>query len=63
SYIKSIFLDAQELKYIIFDEKNRGKGFMKEALKVFSSFLFYNRKINRLRFAIPDYHRASIAVA
>ncbi|NGX44739.1 MAG: hypothetical protein K1060chlam3_00914, partial [Candidatus Anoxychlamydiales bacterium] len=31
SYIKSIFLDAQELKYIIFDEKNRGKGFMKEA--------------------------------
>ncbi|NGX43948.1 MAG: hypothetical protein K1060chlam3_00105, partial [Candidatus Anoxychlamydiales bacterium] len=63
SYIKSIFLDAQELKYIIFDEKNRGKGFMKEALKVFSSFLFSNRKINRLQLAIPDYHRASIAVA
>ncbi|HEU64131.1 MAG: putative ribosomal N-acetyltransferase YdaF [Candidatus Anoxychlamydiales bacterium] len=63
SYIKSIFLDAQELKYIIFDEKNRGKGFMKESLKVFSSFLFSNRKINRLQLAIPDYHRASIAVA
>lgn len=63
SYIKSIFLDALELKYIIFEEKNRGKGFMKEALKVFSSFLFSNRKINRLQLAIPDYHRASIAVA
>ncbi|NGX34337.1 MAG: putative ribosomal N-acetyltransferase YdaF [Candidatus Anoxychlamydiales bacterium] len=63
SYIKSIFLDALELKYIIFDEKNRGKGFMKESLKVFSSFLFSNRKINRLQLAIPDYHRASIAVA
>ncbi len=63
SYIKSIFLDALELKYIIFDEKNRGKGFMKEALKVFSAFLFSNRKINRLQLAIPDYHRASIAVA
>jgi len=63
SYIKSIFLDALELKYIIFDEKNRVKGFMKESLNVFSLFLFSNRKINRLQLAIPDYHRASIAVA
>ncbi|NGX63538.1 MAG: putative ribosomal N-acetyltransferase YdaF [Candidatus Anoxychlamydiales bacterium] len=63
SFIKSIFLEALELKYIIFEEKNRGKGFMKEALNIFSAFLFANRKINRLQLAIPDYHRASIAVA
>jgi len=63
SYIKSIFLDALELKYIIFEEKNRAKGFMKEALKLFSAYLFSTRKINRLQLAIPDYHRASIAIA
>lgn len=63
AYVKSIFLEAFELKYIIFDEKNRGRGYMKEALTLFSSFLFASRKINRLQLAIPDYHRASIAVA
>jgi RimJ/RimL family protein N-acetyltransferase len=63
AYIKSYFLEALELKYIIFEEKNRAKGYMKEALILFSSFLFANRKINRLQLAIPDYHRASIAVA
>lgn len=63
SYIKSIFLEALELKYIIFEDKNRGKGYMKESLNTFVSFLFANRKINRLQLAIPDYHRASIAVA
>jgi len=63
AYLKSLFLEALELKYIIFDEKNRAKGFMKESLFLFSSFLFANRKINRLQLAIPDYHRASIAVA
>jgi [ribosomal protein S5]-alanine N-acetyltransferase len=63
TYVKSHFLEGFELKYIIFEEKNRAKGHMKEALTLFSSFLFANRKINRLQLAIPDYHRASIAVA
>lgn len=63
SYAKSLFLEAFELKYVIFEEKNRGRGYMKESLSLFSSFLFSNRKINRIQLAIPDYHRASIAVA
>jgi len=63
AYIKSYFLEALELKYIIFDEKNRAKGYMKESLNLFSSYLFANRQINRLQLAIPDYHRASIAIA
>ena len=63
SYSKSSFLEAFELKYIIFNEKNRAKGHMKESLKLFSNYLFSNYKINRLQLAIPDYHRASIAVA
>src|SRR3990167_1063421 len=63
AYKKSYFLEAIELKYIIFDEKHRAKGYMKESLSLFSSLLFSSRKINRLHLAIPDYHRASIAVA
>ena len=63
AYIKSYFLEALELKYIIFDEKNRAKGYMKESLTLFTTYLFDNKKINRLQLAIPDYHRASIAVA
>jgi [ribosomal protein S5]-alanine N-acetyltransferase len=52
-----------DIKYIIFEEEDRGKGYMKEALLLFSSFLFSTKEINRLTLAIPDYHRASIAVA
>ncbi|MFA6119506.1 MAG: GNAT family protein [Parachlamydiales bacterium] len=63
SYNKAHFLDAFELKYIIFDEINRGKGYMKEALKLFSNYLFSSKKINRIQLTIPNYHRASIAVA
>jgi [ribosomal protein S5]-alanine N-acetyltransferase len=63
TYVKSYFLEAYELKYIIFDEQNRGRGYMKESLKLFSNYLFSSKKINRLQLAIPDYHRASIAVA
>jgi RimJ/RimL family protein N-acetyltransferase len=63
TYQKAILIDALELKYIIFDENNRGKGFMKESLALFSKYLFSTKQINRLQLAIPDYHRASIAVA
>ncbi len=63
SYLRSNFLDAYDLSYIIFEEENRGKGFMKEALSLFSKFLFANKTINRLQLSIPDYHRASIAIA
>ncbi len=63
AYRKSNYLDALELKYIIFQKEDRAKGFMKEALALFSAFLFSAKKINRLQLSIPDYHRASIAVA
>ena len=54
---------AIDIKYAIFEDEDRGKGYMKEALKLFSSYLFAIKEINRLQLAIPDYHRASIAVA
>ncbi len=36
---------------------------MSEALNLFSIYLFATRKVYRLQLAIPDYHRASIAIA
>ncbi|MBN2478720.1 MAG: GNAT family N-acetyltransferase [Parachlamydiales bacterium] len=55
--------DALDIKYIIFDKKNRARGYMKESLLIFSNYLFQTRKINRLQLSIPNYHRASIAIA
>ena len=60
---KSDIFDFFDLKYIIFEEKNRARGFMKEALFLFSNYLFMKKNINRIQLAIPNYHRASIAVA
>jgi RimJ/RimL family protein N-acetyltransferase len=57
------YFDSLELSYIIFKEKERGKGYMTESLSLFSAYLFATKKINRLQLSIPDYHRASIAVA
>jgi [ribosomal protein S5]-alanine N-acetyltransferase len=51
-----------DVKYAIFDEADRGQGYMKEALSLFSAYLFSTKQTNRLQLSIPDYHRASIAV-
>ncbi|OGN60137.1 MAG: hypothetical protein A3F40_00195 [Chlamydiae bacterium RIFCSPHIGHO2_12_FULL_27_8] len=60
---KSNIFDFCDLKYIIFEEKNRARGYTKEALFIFSNFLFLKKNINRIQLAIPNYHRASIAIA
>ena len=60
---KSDIYHAIDIKYAIFNEDDRGKGYMKEALCLFSAYLFSVKQINRLQLTIPDYHRASIAVA
>ena len=54
---------AIDIKYAIFEEEDRNKGYMKEALRLFSDYLFAIKEVNRLQIAIPDYHRSSIAVA
>ena len=56
-------MEAIELRYCIFEEKDRGCGYMKQALKLFSAYLFATKKIHRLQLFIPDYHKASIAVS
>ena len=61
-YKSADFNHSIDIKYAIFDEQDRGQGYMKEALSLFSSYLFSTKQINRLQLSISDYHRASIAV-
>jgi len=61
-FYKTNLFEAYEISYLIFNEEDRGKGVMSEALKLFSAFMFAAKNINRLQVSIPDYHRASIAV-
>jgi len=56
-------MEALELRFCIFDEKDRGQGYMQQGLKLFSAYLFATKKIQRLQLFIPDYHKASIAVS
>ena len=61
-YKSSDLYQSIDIKYAIFDEEDRGQGFMKEALSLFSAYLFSTKQANRLQLSIPNYHRASIAV-
>lgn len=60
---KYALYQSLDIKYAIFKEEDRNKGYMKEALPLFSAYLFSTKKINRIQLAIPNYHRASIAIA
>ncbi len=60
---KAPAFDAFEISYAIFKKENRGNGFMGNALFLFTSYLFYTKKINRLQLYIPDYNRAALSVA
>lgn len=49
------FYQYYELGYIVFDEADRGKGYMPEAVGLLSGYLFDNRRINKLLLSIdPD---------
>lgn len=58
-----MFLDCLDLHFYIFNSEDRKKGFMKEALSLFSSYLFATKKIERLQLSIPDYSQAAIRTA
>ena len=62
--LKSIpYFDALEIGYMLFSEKNRGKGIMTEALGMLCDYLFKTRKINRLEVRMDVENVASEAVA
>ncbi|MFZ5352100.1 MAG: GNAT family N-acetyltransferase [Bacillota bacterium] len=49
SYFKGLkYAEGFEIGYKIFKREDRGKGYMTEALKLFTSFMFANRPIARM---------------
>lgn len=47
-YKGCIYLEGYEIGYIIYNKKDRGKGFTSEAVNLFVSFLFDSKPISRL---------------
>lgn len=62
-YERPSFFDCLDLHFYIFHAERRGKGVMKEALSLFSSYLFATKKIERLQISIPDYSKAALRLA
>lgn len=60
---RQAFFECLDLRFYIFRSQDRGKELMKEALSLFSSYLFDTRKIERLQISIPDYSKAALRVA
>jgi len=60
---KQAFFDCLDLHFYIFENENRGKGFMKEALLLFSRYLFATKKVERLQISIPDYSKEALRLA
>ncbi len=49
SFFKGLkYAEGYEIGYKIFRKEDRGKGYMSEALKIFTSFMFANRPIGRM---------------
>lgn len=49
------YYDCVEIGYIIFDVKNRGKGYLSEALRMFCKYLFDLKPIHRIQVQVePD---------
>lgn len=64
NYFKSVpYFDSLEIGYLLFDEKNRGKGIMTEALSLFVDYLFRSKKVNRLEIRTRLDNKASQKVA
>lgn len=59
---KTDLYDGYNLKFAIFEEKNRSLGLMSEALDIFTLFFFKYKNTQRLQTLIPDYSRAAVKV-
>ncbi|PIS02303.1 MAG: hypothetical protein COT85_05930 [Chlamydiae bacterium CG10_big_fil_rev_8_21_14_0_10_42_34] len=60
---KQPFFDCLDVHFYIFRAQDRNKGLMKEALTLFSSYLFATKKVERLQISIPDYSKPALALA
>lgn len=57
------YLDEYELSYILYSEKNRGKGAMTEAVRLMVHYLFETKPLNRIRLVIHPSNAASRRLA
>ncbi len=51
------------LFFYMFRKEDRGKGWMKEAIDLFTAYLFSAKKIERIQIAVPDYCKAALHLA
>ncbi len=57
------YFNALEIGYLLFDDENKRKGIMTEALTLFTRHLFRTKNINRLELRIMPRNQPSIRVA
>ena len=57
------YMDALEIFYIVLNPETRGKGYMTEALTLFTNYLFDIHKVNRLQLTVAVGNLASRRVA
>ncbi len=57
------YVEGYEIGYRIYEDKNRGKGYMTEALSLFASYLFAVKPIKRLQVNAVENNIASCKVA
>lgn len=62
SFIKTTEFEL-EIGYRIYSAKNIAKGYMSEALKLFSVYLFQTKPIRRLKLLIANPNKASLRLA
>ncbi len=62
-FTASPYMEGYEIGYQIFESKDRGKGYMSEALKLYSALLFDMYPINRLQLCADENNIGSYRVA
>lgn len=62
-FTTAAYINGYEIGYIIFNDEDRGKGYMPEALDLFTRYLFDTKKINRLQLGIHPENLSSKKVA
>jgi RimJ/RimL family protein N-acetyltransferase len=63
SFKKCEIYHSLDIRYVIFNEEDKGNGYRKEALLLFSNYLFFVKKMNRLQLTIPVQNEEALEIA
>jgi ribosomal-protein-alanine N-acetyltransferase len=63
SFRPSTYLSAIELAYIILNPESRGKGYMTEAVRLLTAYLFDLHNVNRIQLTVMEGNEGSRRVA